>query len=478
MSDCDSFNSEFILLFFDELVKCTNGKILFNFSPVNSFTSVAVDSRNSKMHSLFVPLRGEKQDGHMYIEDALKNGAVCFFADAEYSDCKENKILLEKLCKKYYACCITVKNNLYALQAAAQFYLSKFPHLHKIGVTGSSGKTTTKEILASIYSLKYNTVVNAGNLNSETGLPLSVFSVRPENEVGIFELGMNRKGEMAEIANVLLPDVAVITNIGFAHIGILGTQKAIAEEKKKIFLNFTDACIGFIPECVFTELLKDVPRGRIYVYSKEKNPNIKKIEDRGVNGSVIFYKDEEILFPLPGTYNIENAVACIAVAEKENFSAIEIKKGLENVKPLFGRSQIIRGFVTCFFDCYNANPDSMNEALDFCNSLKIKTVKQYILASMLELGQESEASHRQIVNKVLSSDAGIIYFFGDEFVSVLKNYKIENKKIFSFKTDEFKKLKSAVIENVHKDDFVLLKGSRRFELERLEDVLKYGRQNE
>ncbi|AGT44596.1 UDP-N-acetylmuramoyl-tripeptide--D-alanyl-D-alanine ligase [Treponema pedis] len=476
--DSDNLNREFTLLFFDELVKSTGGSILFNFSPVNGFTSVVIDSRGVRPNSLFVPLRGEKQDGHIYIEDALKNGAVCFFADTEYVRLEENKITLEKLCKKYYACCITVKNNLYALQAASKFYLTKFPGLYKIGVTGSSGKTTTKEILASIYSLKYNTAVNKGNLNSETGLPLSIFTVRPEHEVGIFELGMNRKGEIAELANILLPNAAIITNIGSAHIGILGTKKAIAEEKKEIFSNFTDNCTGFVPDCKFTEFLKSVPAGKIYVYSADKNSNIKKIEENGTEGSVIFYKDEKILFPLAGKYNIDNAAACIALAEKDNFSASEIKKGLEAVRPLFGRSQIIRGLATCFFDCYNANPDSMSEAIDFCNSVKSEGIKHYVLASMRELGKESEASHKLIAEKVLSSEADIIYFFGDEFAFVLKNCDKKNKRVFIFKTDEFENLKNALKENLNKGDFVLLKGSRGLELERLEEVLKPEAGNE
>jgi len=470
----DGLHNDFSLMSFGEFEKSTGGEILFDFSDKQAFFSVAVDSRNASKDGLFIPLRGEKQDGHIYIEAALKNGAVCFTADDAYVSDAGNLSLVETLCRKYRACCVAVKNNLYALQAAAEFYLRKFPKLHKIGITGSSGKTTTKEILSAIYSVKYNTITNKGNLNSETGLPLSVFMVRPEHEVGIFELGMNRRGEIREIAKVLLPNAAIITNIGTAHIGILGTQEAIVEEKKEIFSYFTNDCIGFVPECKFTAFLKDIPCGTVYVYSQEHIQGIERIEDAGVAGSKIKYKGEEILFPLPGKYNVQNAVACIALAEKENFSPAEIKRGLESVRALFGRSQIINGFITCFMDCYNANPDSMREAVEFCNSVKVDGLKHYVLASMLELGDASFESHLDIIKRALSSNADIIYFFGDDIAGVSEMCENENKKVFRFKTSEFEALKTALKQNMRKGDFVLLKGSRGLALERLEEVVKGG----
>nr|WP_253676879.1 Mur ligase family protein [Treponema sp. OMZ 788] len=226
-------DSDYSLMTLEELLRSTDGKLVHDADSSKSFSSVVIDSRNVKDNSLFIPLRGENQDGHIYIESALKNGAKFFIADFDHLN--QNEAGLLSLCKKYNASCVAVKNNLKALQDAARFYLSKFPNLYKIGITGSSGKTTTKEILSSIYSQKYNTISTKGNLNSETGLPLSVFEVRPEHEAGIFELGMNRRGEIAEITSVLLPNAAIITNIGTAHIGILGTKQAIAEEKKRNF---------------------------------------------------------------------------------------------------------------------------------------------------------------------------------------------------------------------------------------------------
>ena len=466
-----SNNLDYSLMNLDELLTSTGAWLVYESNSSKAFSSVVIDSRNVKNNSLFIPLRGENQDGHIYIESALKNGANFFVVDFDYLD--ENETTLLSLCEKYDASCVAVKNNLKALQDAARYYLSKFPNLYKIGITGSSGKTTTKEILASIYSKKYNTVSTKGNLNSETGLPLSVFEVRPEHEAGIFELGMNRKGEIAEIASVLLPNAAIITNIGTAHIGILGTKQAIAEEKKEIFSFFKDDSLGFIPDCEFTDFLKDVSHGSIFTVSNNDSSLVQNVEDAGVSGSKIFYRGEEILFPLPGVYNVKNALLCIALAEKKGFSAKEIKSGLEAVRPLFGRSQVLHGFVTYFLDCYNANPDSMKSAIEFCDSINTECAKHYVLASMLELGAESDCEHKKIIEEAVNSNADNLYFFGDDICSAFEGLEVaSSKKIYKFKTNQFDALKEQLKENLSKDDFVLLKGSRSMELERLESVLK------
>lgn len=468
------WDAHFILMTISELQASVRGELLFNYSSFDGICSVAVDSRKVSLRGLFIPLRGEKQDGHSYIEAALKSGAVCFFADCEYVHDSENKKHLEKLCKTYSAACISVKNNLYALQDAACTYLKKYPSLLKIGITGSSGKTTAKEITASVFSRRYKTFVNEGNLNSETGLPLSVFCVRPVHEAAVFELGMNRRGEIAELAKVLLPNLALITNIGSAHIGILGSKAAIAEEKKHIFSFFSESDTGFVPSCEFTDFLKDVKYGNVFVYGQDKIKALEKIEPCGIDGSKIFYGGEEIMFPLAGSHNVKNAVAAITLAEKAGLCAKEIKEGLEAVKPLFGRSQVKRGFVTCLFDCYNANPDSSACAIEFCSGLKGCGRKIFILGSMLELGGESFDLHKMICAKAFESGAEEIYFFGDEIAEAAKTFDIKLKKVFLFKTLEMEELKHSLLKNLHKGDFVLLKGSRGLALERLEEILMNG----
>ncbi len=238
-------------------------------------------------------------------------------------------------------------------------------------------------------------------------------------------------------------------------------------------------CQTVLPNCEFTNFLKDGVRGKVKICSTVKN--VKKIEQDAFKGSKIFYQDEEISFPLVGEHNLKNAMSCILFAEEHGFSAREIKAGLENVKPLFGRSQLKHGFVSYLLDCYNANPESTLEAIRFCDTFEISNAKHFVIASMLELGSAGEVEHEKIFEKALSSSADVLYFFGDEFFNnekVVDRIQEEEKNgsrknsIFCFKTDDFESLKKTVQEKLNKDDFVLLKGSRGLELERLESVLQ------
>ena len=231
MSTKQCFKQEESLLSLDEVLLAAKGVLLNKEVPETfCFTSVVTDSRQVSAGGLFVPLLGEKQDGHTYIPQALEKGATVVFVVKDKAKETDYVSLFVKRYPTVFF--VAVENTLYALQHIACMYVKKFPKLIKIGITGSNGKTTTKEILAHLLSEKYSVIMNQGNLNSETGLPLSVFAIREYHEVGIFEMGMNRRGEISELASVLLPDVGVITNIGTAHIGILGSKDAIAEEKK------------------------------------------------------------------------------------------------------------------------------------------------------------------------------------------------------------------------------------------------------
>jgi UDP-N-acetylmuramoyl-tripeptide--D-alanyl-D-alanine ligase len=460
--------ADVILLTIDELVSAVSGSCLCNYCAANGFTSVATDSRKVLPGSLFVPLMGEFQDGHTYIPKALDAGASVIFVDTGHGEGSAS--LFTSLGKKYGACFIMVENTLHALQDAARAYLAHFPNLKKIGITGSSGKTTTKEIVASIFAQGYNVVMNEGNLNSETGLPLSVFRVRAEHEVGIFELGMNRKGEISEIARVLSPSLALITNIGTAHIGILGSQAAIAEEKKQVFAFFDEHSVGFVPEDdEWREFLSDIPKGTVRTFGPGTTPGFRGAVNRGIDGTIIRYETEEIHFRLPGKYNLKNTLGAIALARYAGFSPAEIKAGIEAVKPLFGRAEVFRGRVTVMLDCYNANPDSMESALDFCKSLEWNGKKVYVLGSMLELGAESADAHRNVCELAADSGAANVFLFGEDMVAAgrLVSWNKTNVRFFADIDD----LSRAVAETVLPGDFVFIKGSRGMALERIQPAL-------
>lgn len=458
-----------ILMTVPSLVEAVQGMCLCNYSPFNGFSSVATDSRSVVPGSLFVPLIGEYQDGHKYIPNAFESGASIVFVDEGHASGSSS--VFAGLAKQYHSCVIQVPDTLRALQDAARWYVAQFPSLVKIGITGSSGKTTTKEILGSIFSQKYCVVMNEGNLNSETGLPLSVFKIREEHQIGIFELGMNRRNEISEIARVLSPDFALITNIGTAHIGILGTKQAIAEEKKSIFEFFTENCKGFVPENdPFLDFLRNIPKGSVTSFGVKSTPGFQGYEEKGIDGTLISYEGIKIHFPLPGKYNFQNALGAISLSREAGCSIAEIKSGLEAVKPLFGRAEIKKGSITVMLDCYNANPDSMERAIEFCSSVDWKRNKIFVLGSMLELGEESHAAHLAVCSMAASSGVRSVFIFGQEMIAAAKQTEWGSVKVYFAYTIE--ELSRSVAETVSTGDLVLIKGSRGMALERILPALE------
>ncbi|MDR1319493.1 MAG: Mur ligase domain-containing protein, partial [Treponema sp.] len=330
------------------------------------FSSVSIDSRTVKPGALFVALAGEKSDGHRFVKAAFEKGAAGAMVDS--AGLEEFK--LAELARSTGRELLALDNTLKGLQESARLYLEKFPRLLKIAITGSAGKSTTKEIAAAIIGAEKNTVMNSGNLNSETGLPLSVFEVRARHEVGIFELGTNRKGEIAELAAVLKPNIALITNIGSAHIGIFGSKGAIAEEKKNIFSRFTGNELALIPDGdEYRDFLARGVKGRVCFYGNRSFKELGGVKSLGLGGTEILWNGEAVRFALPGRHNLADAIAALAIAREIPVGVRAVKQGLEGVRPLFGRSEILEGPVTIIRDCYNANPESVEQALDFCDSL-------------------------------------------------------------------------------------------------------------
>ena len=454
------------LMTLSEVLKAVDGKLLSKTTEEDFyFTGVACDSRKVEKDFIFFPLVNT-QDGHNYIPQAIKNGASVIFVTDYYADFHFQQI---KEFAKEGVAVISVGHTMYALQRLASCYVAKFPSLIKVGITGSSGKTTTKEIAVNVLSQKYSVVHNEGNLNSETGLPLSVFKIRENHQVGIFEMGMNRKGEIAELASVLFPQYGIITNVGTAHIGILGSRQVIAEEKKQIFKFFNSKSFGYIPENDdFVDFLAE-SKGNIKKISQSLIDDVKFL---GLEGTSFVYKNQKINFSLCGKYNLQNALSVIALAEDLGLSTEEIKNGLETVKTIFCRNQVVKKDFTFVLDCYNANPDSMKASVEFCSEVECSGKKVFVLADMLELGDESEIAHKEIAELVEKSNVDYVIFFGEQ-MSKAKEF-VTTKKIDSISSSDesavdfvAKKLK----DFCSKDDIVLLKGSRGMQLERIMEAI-------
>jgi UDP-N-acetylmuramoyl-tripeptide--D-alanyl-D-alanine ligase len=468
------------LLEYTELLESVKGKNAGNCKSC-IFTSVQTDSRNVTAGTLFIPLVGEKQDGHIYIPQAIEKGAsVVFINNSEF---EKNAALYKELQEKNPdVLFVAVENTLHALQDAAECYATKVcKDMIRISITGSSGKTTTKEMMVAVCKAHFGddgVAYTKGNFNSETGLPLTVFSIRGNEKVCVLEMGMNRVNEIGEISKVFKSQYGIITNIGTAHIGILGSRDNIAFEKKsacnyfdgngKIFINADDD---------YAEYLSTDIKGSAVYYS-EKMQGISKVEDCGLCGTTFYLEDKKINFPLYGKYNFYDALGVIVLAKVFNFSDEQIKTGIEKVKPLFGRAEVknIKSEngkkYTVILDCYNANPDSMSESVDFFSKIKVAGKKYFVLGDMKELGDDSVKEHRLLGKKIDATDVSCAVLFGTEMAYAFSELQKVKAKYYENISDTYVQNACEFLNNViDEGDLILIKGSRSMSLEQIANNL-------
>ena len=456
-----------------ELAFITGGILIGD--PGARFDSVSVDSRKVEHHSLFIALPGNRSDGHLHCEAAFKAGASCVVARVDHRPAMESS--LDKFAELNDGTAsdialVFVPDGLVALQALALAHRSRFPRLLRIGITGSSGKTTIKECVAAILGRSRSIVLNPGNLNSDIGLPLSIFAMNEGHEAGIFELGMNRTGEIGELARVYEPDMALIANVGTAHIGIIGSKDAIAEEKKAIFSRFDGHQAGFVWEDdAYNVFLKTGVRGDVVDFGPRSTPGLRIVRNCGLDGYDLSWDGFEFRFPFPGRHNLLNAIGAAAISSRAGASTTEVAEGLSSMKALFGRSEIVKGDFTVVRDCYNANPESTAAAMALCDSIPWRGKRAYVLGSMLELGKESDTAHSEMGEVAGESRANALFFFGEETRPAFDAARLSGfPGLVLFETN-FDRLLSAVRGYVTSGDLVLLKASRGMALERIADAL-------
>jgi UDP-N-acetylmuramoyl-tripeptide--D-alanyl-D-alanine ligase len=443
-----------------ESMPCTFKKGLFK-----GFTSVCIDSRDAVKGSLFVALPGIHTDGHLFAGAAFKKGAAGMLG--VQGDI--NFLRLKEQADSYGAAIIGVENALDGLHALAAFHLDRFPSLLRVGITGSAGKTTVKEITHAIFSQSKTVIANKGNLNSETGLPLSLFNIQEKHQIGIFEAGMNHAGEIYGLAQILRPHIAMITNIGSAHIGHLGTRHAIAYEKKAFFSAFTGSETAVIPvNDQFAVFLAENVNGNVVFWgiNEDKPQAGVSFKSLGLEGWEIKLENRAAKFPLPGSHNLKNAFAAAAIARAAGLSADEICAGFESVKPLFGRGRIIKvDEATVLCDYYNASPEAMAAAIKFCDNIEWNGPRVYVIGEMLELGEESEAAHAAIGLRIADSKAGAVFLFGKRSRPAFEPVMAGGKAVFF--TEDIDELRREVKKQISANALVLLKGSRACALERV-----------
>ena len=458
--------NETSLMTLSEVLSSVSGTVLGSCSECY-FTSVETDSRNVRKDTLFVPLVGTVQDGHRYVSQAADKGASVILVNREAAE--ENRKEYEHLSEKGVLF-VVVENTLYGLQNLAEGYVNKFPKLLKIGITGSCGKTTTKEMLVSVMKQKFNCVYTKGNFNSETGLPLSVFQIRKEHECGIFEMGMNRENEIGEISKVLKAEYALITNIGTAHIGILGNRENIAREKRKIFDYIPKNGAAFVPsDDDFASFVTENVKGKKVFFGikvPEAENGARLVKENGLTGIEFVLDGVPVNLPVSGLYNYQNALGVAALAKELGLTAKEIKAGLESFRNVGGRMEVFQAEskngkkITVVKDCYNANPDSMQKVIELCLAQKTEGSVVFVLGDMKELGDKASESHRKIIALVSGSDAEAA-FVGTDFES---EKGTAEKDFYWCETVEDEGLSTYVLSKIEEGSVLLLKGSNSMKL--------------
>ncbi|MDD4179854.1 MAG: UDP-N-acetylmuramoyl-tripeptide--D-alanyl-D-alanine ligase [Candidatus Margulisbacteria bacterium] len=387
---------------------------------------ISIDSRTVKPGELFIPIKGPKFDGRKFIPAALKKGALI----------------------------LDVKDGLKALQALAAYHRSKFK-IPVIGVTGSVGKTTTKDMIASVLSQALPTLKNEENYNNEVGVPLTLLKLTKKHKAVVIEMAMQGLGEIELLAKIVRPTIAVVTNIGESHLEFLKTTKNIAKAKSEIFqyLRKGDYAVINQDDEYFEHLNSKVKsqKSKIMTFGIIEKADITPKELKGIE------------LPIPGEHNIYNALAAVAVAKILKLKKEQIKRGLEKFKPSSKRMEVInrKDRVKIINDTYNASPQSMRAALRLMEAIGCDNCRKIaVLGDMLELGKTAKAAHQKIVRLAKELKVDKVFAFGQLWP---KNITAEkSKKVLIKKLKKF----------IRPRDIILVKGSRGMRMEEVVDALR------
>lgn len=413
--------------------------------------SVSIDTRKIEADSLFVAIKGEHFDANTFAKEALEKGAAYVIID-------NNDYYIDKRT-------ILVDDSLIALQQLAKFH-REYLKLPIIALTGSNGKTTTKELIHVVLSKKYKTKATIGNLNNHIGVPLTLLSFNSETEIGIVEMGANHKKEIEFLCELAKPDYGYITNFGKAHLEGFGGVEGVIEGKSEMYLylsqNNKQAFIN-LEDPIQVEKSKTLQSYSFGVNKAEANVNISAVSANPF--VVITYSDITISTHLIGLYNANNINAALTIGKYFHVADTAIKQALESYIPENNRSQLLtKGTNQIILDAYNANPSSMAVAIE--NFVQLENPnKIMILGDMFELGQESAVEHKSIVTSLLNQEKVVCHFVGAAFFA----NKI-SKNNFSF-YENFESFSAYLKETKIDNSTILIKGSRGMALERTLDFL-------
>lgn len=445
-----------------EIVNAIKGEIIFSeVEPV--IRSVSTDSRNIEENCIFFALRGENFNGNKFAFDSAQRGAsVCIIDEVMFN--------IEDVPKS--TSFIKVSNTKQALMDLAMYYRTKLA-LKVVGITGSNGKTSTKDMLAATLSRKYKVFKTIGNFNNEIGLPLMIFKLDNSYDIAVLEMGMSNFGEIDNLARISRPEIALITNIGISHIENLGTRENILKAKLEITNYLENNNV----------LIVNSDDDLLYKFESEKFEVIKtglfnnnylviddlKILEESTEFSISLNGEKEYFqLPVPGKHNVDNFLLCVATCSKLGVSLKDMKLGLENLEKTSMRLDIIKksGF-TIINDCYNSSPASMRAALEVQGNFN-GTRKIAVLGTMKELGDKSYEAHKEVGYYAKENGIDLILACGEYSEGFKEGADPIETIIFTTKEELINYIKS----NIQSGDIVLVKASRSMKFEQIVNELK------
>ena len=412
--------------------------------------SISTDSRSIKKGDIFFALKGDNFDGNNFVFQAIEQGASLVVCDNKQIE-KGDKILL-------------CENSLTMLQNLATYHRKQLKTTI-IGISGTNGKTTTKELIQVVLSKKFKTLATKGNLNNHIGVPLTLLSIPCDTEIAIVEMGANHVGEIGFLSNIAKPDMAILTNIGMAHIEGFGSKENIIKTKKELFEfvknNQNEKSHIFVN--TDDEVLREEDFSKKTTYSLKTNADIsaKACSENGY--AQIIFKDCVITSNLVGIYNAYNILAALTIGLHFGVEIQKIKEAIENYVPSNNRSQILKTQTnTLILDCYNANPSSCSSAVEAFANMQANR-KMVFMGAMKELGEVSQKEHENILSQIKSKNFERIVLVGKEYKAVAKD------EVECFETSE--EFKQFLLANPIENATILIKGARSTKMEILKDVL-------
>lgn len=432
--------------------------------------AASIDSRTVEEGDLFIPFRGEQVNGHRFVEKAIEKGAVAsLWMKDEPNPPKDIPLIF-------------VEDPAYALQELARVYRGKLD-CKVIGITGSNGKTSTKDLIASVLRTQFNVKKTEGNFNNELGLPLTILSLNDDTEYAVLEMGMSGFGEISFLSKLAKPDYAVITNIGEAHMQDLGSRDGIAKAKFEIIDGLAKEGILFVDgdEVLINNLVaqhKDV-QTISFGYGESNDLSVGNIisTDKGSKFTVMGLLEGQFTIPVYGAHQVKNALAAILLANEFAMTEEQIDEALQQATLTDMRMQPIIGENKALYinDAYNAAPTSMRAALSFIAETKLRKEKWVVLGDMLELGDNEKEYHEALEKQLVAMDLEGVLLYGPRMEWLYKKLKLKIKvPNLLWSEADYNPIKKMLHLHTNEDSVVLVKGSRGLALEHVIELPNSG----